>query len=430
MKIDIIKYLLRANFYALTKDYDNALYCYMKAIISDIKPTSKLIDYNLKIEKITDKICDDFCKKFKYIDIKTYESKKILILCSEIYDFGGHTEIALNYINSFCGDYKILFYLTNIFHNDEKFAAVKSQKIKTSVEDYYLSSSNTSYIEKIFELYNYIIENKITTINVNMHMNDVVACAVLYLVQKYTNINVIFWNHADHFYSLGTDYCDKLVTRCKNGQSITPYLINNKKVIQMPFLIAEKDYKCHDNIREKLNIPKDSFVTLTGCRISKLSDSYFSLIKKVLNENKNIYHILVTNCEPKIINKLQKKYKLNSERFILQNVTPYFDDYINASNLYIDSFPQGSALTLVDCIKYSVPVAVKINKEFPIKSFEEYLYPSYELASETEKGLFDIILNISNDLTFYKLMKSKVYDYFKNTYSLEHTLSKYEELIK
>lgn len=121
---------------------------------------------------------------------------------------------------------------------------------------------------------------------------------------------------------------------------------------------------------------------------------------------------------------------MNLERFIFQSFTPYFDDYIKSSNLYIDSFPQGSALTLVDCIKYSVPVAVKINKKFPTKSFEEYLYPDYELASETEKGLFNIILNISKDLNLYNSMKDKVYNHFKVAYSLERTLPQYEELIK
>ena len=121
---------------------------------------------------------------------------------------------------------------------------------------------------------------------------------------------------------------------------------------------------------------------------------------------------------------------MNLERFIFQSFTPYFDDYIKSSNLYIDSFPQGSALTLVDCIKYSIPVAVKINKKFPTKSFEEYLYPNYELASETEDGLYNIALRISTDLNFYNSMKNKVYNHFKMTYSLERTLPKYEELIK
>lgn len=423
-----IKYLLKGLFYTKIKCYDKAIYNYQKSIKYNLSPYKKRINYNELIEKSADLILKN--ENLNTVDVSNYP-KKILILNSEIYDTGGHTELALRYAEVFHDKYPIYFYITNVFkRNDDEIAPEKSKIIRELVSEFYISSKEVNLDKKIIELYNYIIEKKITTINVNMHMNDVVSCACLYLIRKFTNINVIFWNHADHFYSIGIDYCDKISTRCKNGKSITPYLIDNNKVINLPFLMAEKDYIAHENIREKLNIPKDAFVTLTGCGMGKLGDSYFNLIKKILDGNKNIYHILVTNHKPKKIKKLQKKYNLNLERFIFQSFTPYFDDYIKSSNLYIDSFPQGSALTLVDCIKYSIPVAVKINKKFPTKSFEEYLYPNYELASETEDGLYNIALRISTDLNFYNSMKNKVYNHFKMTYSLERTLPKYEELIK
>lgn len=425
-----IKYLLKGLFYTEIGCYDSALYNFLKSINYNLSPYKKNINYNKLIEKNADLILKKENLSLKYVDVSKYP-KKILILNSEIYDSGGHTEVALRYAECFCSKYPIYFYITNVFRRgDNEIAPVKSNLIKEMVSEFYMSSQNISLDKKIIELYNYILDKQITTINVNIHMSDVVSCACLYLIKKFTNINVIFWNHADHFYSLGTDYCDKIITRCKNGKSITPYLIDDNKVIQLPFLMCEKDYICHENIRENFNIPKDAFVTLTGCEMGKLGDGYFNLVRKLLDENKKIYHILVTNCKPENINGLRKKYKLDSERFIFQSFTPYFDDYINASNLYIDSFPQGSALTLVDCIKYSIPVAVKINKKSPTKSFEEYLYPNYELASETEDGLFSVVLNISNNLTFYNSMKDKVYNHFKSTYSTEYTLSKYEELIK
>lgn len=429
-KFKKIKYLLKGLFYTKINCYHKALYYYLKSIKYNLSPYKKKINYNKLIEENTDLILKKEKLSLKTVDVSKYP-KKILILNSEIYDTGGHTELALRFAEVFHDKYPIYFYITNVFRRkDNTIAPEKSILIRKFVTDFYISLQKIDLDKKIIELYNYIIDNKITTINVNMHMNDVVSCACLYLIKKFTNINVIFWNHADHFYSLGTDYCNKIITRCKNGKSITPYLIDDNKVIQLPFLMCEKDYTCHENIRENLNIPKDAFLTLTGCGIGKLGDNYFNLIKKLLDENKKNYHILVTDCKPKKINKLRKKYKLDSERFIFQNTTPYFNDYINASNLYIDSFPQGSALTLVDCIKYSVPVAVKINKRFPTKSFEEYLYPNYELASETEDGLFNIVSNISNNLIFYNSMKNKVYNHFKMTYSLERTLPKYEELIK
>ena len=42
-------------------------------------------------------------------------------------------------------------------------------------------------------------------------------------------------------------------------------------------------------------------------------------------------------------------------------------------DFYVDSFPQGSALTLIDCIQMKKPVVIKINKQNKFKSFEENL---------------------------------------------------------
>ena len=402
----------------------------MKLIKCDYKPNKKIINYDNIVANITDKLFAKKSFKFEFIDISNY-SPKILILNSEIYDAGGHTECALRYIKTFNNDYPIYFYLTNVFcRNSDIGAPVKSQIIKENVKEYYESSADKRIDERIIELYKYILANKITTINVNIHENDVTACAILYLIKKYTNINIIFWNHADHFYSLGTNFADKILTRCKNGKPITPYLYKQNNALFLPFLIPEYKKEINDNLREELNIPNNAIITLTGCGIHKLGTRYFELIKQILDNNKNIYHVWVGNADEKIKTKLYKKYKLDSNRFIIKNITPDFNSYITMCDFYVDSFPQGSALTLIDCIQMKKPVVIKINKQNKFKSFEEYLYKNYELAASDEKEMLSMILKLAEDKTFYNQMQEKVYNHFQNTYSAKTTKSLYEELIK
>ena len=424
----IIRYFIKAKINITKKNYNNALYNYCKCVRNDSKPTNKIINYDNEIEKITDKILDKKNIKLKRADIKEYPKTNIMILNTEIYDNGGHTMLAMNYIDTFKDEFDIYFYLTDIF-NIKETSVVKSKIIKNDVKDYHMSNRELME-DKIIELYNYIIDNKITTINVNMHMYDVVGAAVLYLVRKNTNINIIFWNHADHFYCIGTKYPHWISTRTNNGQAYIPYQKKYKNLISLPFLIKEKPLNHIIDVRKELNIPQDAIVTLTGCALYKIDKHYFKLIKKVLNYNKNIYHILVTSTQDPKANKLIKKYKLNSKRFIIQNCTPYFDDYILASNFYIDSFPQGSALTLVDCARLSRPAVVKINKKHPEKSFEEYLYEDYEFKSETVDGMYEKIKKLIEDKDLYKITQTKVHNYYKKIYSYEIAKEKNRQYIK
>ena len=158
-----IKYLLKGLFYTKIKCYDKALYNYQKSIKYNLSPYKKRINYNELIEKSADLILKN--ENLNTVDVSNYP-KKILILNSEIYDTGGHTELALRYAEVFHDKYPIYFYITNVFkRNDDEIAPEKSKIIRELVSEFYISSKEVNLDKKIIELYNYIIEKKITTIS-------------------------------------------------------------------------------------------------------------------------------------------------------------------------------------------------------------------------------------------------------------------------
>lgn len=427
----LLKNILEFNYNMFLSKYEKALEYIYRAVCVDLEPYKKVIDYDKKIANIIEGLIKSKKLKFENIDISNLETK-ILVLNTEIYDNGGHTECVLRLIKTFYQEYDFYFYLTNIFKHFEKCAPIKSAKIKKLVKEYFQSSMNLNFVEKIFELYNYILDKKITTIYVNIHMQDVVGCAVLYLVKKYTTINVIFFNHADHYYSLGTTFANKILTRCKNGKAITQYLKNNKKTLSVPFLINKEEIneKISNELIQNLGLPENSFVSLTGCTLNKLGDDYFKLIKELLNSNPNFYHILVTEDNEEERNRIIRTYNFDKKRFLIRDFTSYFDAYINFADIYIDSFPQGSALTFVDCMKLKTPVIVKKNIKEPIKSFEEYFYQDYEMVCNTEDEMFNKINQIYNDKNLYEKIQNKIFDYFNKIYSIEVVKPLYRELIK
>ena len=418
--ISYFRHLIRAVFYQITGNYDMIFDAFIKMTKHNMSPNSKFINYDLWIKNITEKIIEKKFLHFCSVDVSTYP-KKNCILNTELYDNGGHTELVLRYLQQNQKTENIFVYLTNIKCRENNFfeQVEKCKAIENLSEGYYVSSKDTSMTDKIFEAYNYIIDNKITNVICNFHMQDAVSCAVLYMLKKYTNIEIDFWNHGDHYFSLGTTFADRIYTRVKDGCALTPYLKNNKKVVAGNFVfdnnINHYDNELFDKKRSEFGIRENAFITITGCNYKKVGEEYFKMIKKMLEVNKNIYHIFVCTIDKKEKQKIINKYRL-SERFIITDFIPNFDFYIQLSDLYIDSFPQGSALTLVDFIKHSKPVVIKVNEKEPVRSFEEYLYENYEYAFKTSKGMLNGILELAENKDKYNEISQKVQKFFEEKY--------------
>ncbi len=424
MFLERLKHLLKTLFYLQLSNFNKALKSCKMLVESDLTPFAKKVDYNKIVEKIADKMVA--CRKIELKEVNVSGCKtRVLLLNSEICDSGGHTQMAIQFAEAFGGEYEIFVYLTNVFDRKQETAPVKSAVLQSLVAEYY-KSQKSRLDEKVAELYDYVVSRKITTINVNMHMQDVVSCAVLYLFHKFTNINIIFWNHGSHWYSLATGYTKNIICGYKNGEIITPYLRGQDNVISLPFLMTRKEgaKMSKPNLKELLGIPQEAFVTLTGCVRQKLGAEYFELIRRILQSNERIYHIWVGGA-----GQSDAECEINSKRFIKAEFSADFDSFIAACDLYIDSFPQGSALTLVDCIRQGKPVVIKINEKFRFKSFEEYLYEGYELASPTSEGMFAGVTRLASDKAFYSKMREKVLTHYKNTYTLEVVKPLYEKLI-
>ena len=230
-------------------------------------------------------------------------SNKLLILNSAIYDFGGHTEVALRLSNVLKNDFDITFLVNNFFSiNSEELAPVKTSLIKKIVK--FVEFEPQTYEEKIKKLYSYIIDNQFSTIFVNIHPYDVISTVVLALIKKYTAIKICFFNHADHNFSLATSFADILITRLENNKPLVKYLKNNKKLVNVSFLEKTNQPSVYrkqdiDKKKEELGISQESFISLTGASFYKiLSDSnqpYLKLINNLLKDNPTLVHIIIGN---------------------------------------------------------------------------------------------------------------------------------------
>ncbi len=436
-------YRIKIFYFVFKKNYNKALKAFEKLIIKDHMNLNRYrrTNYDHLAMQIGEKIFKQNNLNLSKTIIEV-EKPNILILCTEIYDFGGHTELAIRFIKAFNNSFHISFLLSGNGKSIKDTALKKSEIIKQNVKEFIDLSEQTKRAEKIIEIYNYIISSNISTIIVNIHMFDVVSTAVLGLIKKNTNINIIFWNHSDHNYSLATNFADTIITRTHEGKPITKYLINKKNAINFLFLEQTNDSSNYSNEKihlekEKIGISENNFVTLTGAPDGKIfSDSkqpYLYLIKNLLEKNPNMKHIIVGSSYEKnkiIVNKIIGNQLLKDKRLIFVDSTPDFDFYIQLSDLYIDSFPQGSALTLIDCIRNSKPVVIKVNEKDLTKSFQMYLNNDYKYSCKTSEEMYEKINTLINDEHEYKKISKMVRNFYLERYSINNVKEQYFKLIK
>lgn len=427
--------ILRIFSYFLSNSYEKFFLSLMRHIDrTDSVNKTRSINYNKLIQSMSKRMFleKSIQLKFKENDFSSQIRPKILILSSEIYDSGGHTEVALRFIESFKGEFDIDFLLTTFTLRSEISAPVKSKIIKSCAKNYIEFDPEKTCCKKIIDLYAHVLNSKYTTIIVNIHVFDVVSCAVLGLLKEYSNINIIYWNHADHLYALGMDFANVILTRNKAGRPLTPHIKDKKNFNDFYFL--EKSNETHkythdelNELKKELGIPPYALVTISGASFYKFGEGYFKLIDRILKENVNVYHIFMCSCSEKS-KRFINKYVGAQNRFIRTDFSANFDKYIQISDIFIDSFPQGSALTLVDFIKHAKPVIIKVDEKDPIRSFETYLHDDYAYSCKTSEEMFKKICELVCDKEKYSQISKEVRNFYEKKYNIETVKQRYREL--
>lgn len=371
----------------------------------------------------------------KLADLKTFSAQpKILFLATQLYDIGGHTKLLLNMISLFSGDTSTCLICTNSHGNASDYAPLTIKKIKNTTCNYFEIDKNLDAIGRITAIQNMILRSRPTTIISFLHMDDSYAFIALDSLRRASNFDFIYLNHADHTFALGTYLADTILTRNKNGRPIAPYL-KNRKTIHLPFLLS------NDQSQEEFSadakkmlcckhmLPADSKISLSSGPKHKFTKNYFTFLKKLLRENVELHHILITNVTENEKESILKEMKEAAERIRILDFTTNFDAYVQISDIFVDSFDQGAALTLVDCMRLQTPIIARKNTKNPVLSFEDYLPPGYKYVATCDEQMLKMCSQLLNDDSAYKEAQKVCFDFFKITYASDKAKNAYKNLI-
>jgi len=338
--------------------------------------------------------------------VPVLNQNNIAFLASEIWDTGGHTGLLNNTMQAFPSTFKRKLFLTKKTLLMQR-ASVRVSSIEGHSEidgvDFY--SKNIVFEKFILKkLLNKILEFSPTLLIVFIHF-DSFAVGLLALLKKYTHIKIIFCNHSTQHSVLGMSFAH-LIWECMSSTAFVTQKYRGfrntytagicyLKKEQFP-VFSEREIL---NARQELGVPEDSYCTMTGCNSYKLFDGnsspYLEMIKKILEQNENLWHVLIT-C----FNEDQKKIfeEINMpNRFVLLSPKTNYKVYFKCADVFIDSIPFASANTIIDLMSLKVPVVAYKNKDNLIFSFHEYLPSNYsylfENTCDVQAGVEKLLFN-------------------------------------
>ncbi len=372
----------------------------------------------------------------------TIADNNIVILATELYDMGGHTECIKNIVAAMPEKYKTFVFLTKK-NTALKGAVNKTKEISKHSKICGLEDSPVKWQKQLVELFNDITELSPKAVVAFIHMNDVFGATLLGMLRKYTDIKILFFNHGSHYPALGMHFCDLILEGTPTTATITKKQrgLDNTCIVGLPYL-KESDLPKFSatEVKEKkkeIGIPDGFLCTMSAGGAYKFFDEhsslYFEMIKRLLQQNEKLYHVIITNRmnakRKKIIKTLFDKEDIK-KRLITIPTTSDYKILFKCADVFIDSFPISGALTHIDLISMRVPNVVKINLNNPLWSFHEYMPKDYPYAFSKVEDMEQGINKLLQDKHERENIAAINYKYFVNNFEGAYFSQKLIDLIE
>lgn len=334
--------------------------------------------------------------------------KRVAYLVTELYDQGGHTKCIIDTVKILRDDYEQACFIGQI-DRTKRFAPDSFAVLKKYNNVFGYNFNLYHYKNNIIKVFNDIVKFSPEILFVWMHPNDCLMTLLLGMLKKHTNIKIVYCPHASHFPNLGISYADAVLEALPTSAYITQQYRHCDKTIFVPMICKKVEdfpsFSDKDIIakRREIGIEDNELCTMSGASSYKFFDKnnseYFLMIKNLLERNPAVKHIILSNFD-KIQQSVIDEIFANSaakSRLIIFPLSEDYELFFKCADVFIDSFPVSSALTMIDLMRLKVPCAVKINRENAHWSFHEYQrsdYPyMFEKADDLLKGIESLLVD-------------------------------------
>lgn len=224
------------------------------------------------------------------------------------------------------------------------------------------------------------------------HMDDIVPT----LAFAATEFSTIFYNHADHRFSVGMTSASLVVETRTWGQAIS---LNRRgihsEVLGIPTTEIRTTYPSENErhaVRSRLDIPATATVAFSAGSGFKyqpmLEYNYPKIVHKALTKQSNL-HFLLLGIEQDEFNGIEMAPD-QRQRLHFRSITDEvgFRECLGASDFAVDTFPEAGSTTMMDAVASGVPVLSRVNPVSQMDylvSLPEYGRDDRDLLANVEK---------------------------------------------
>lgn len=361
------KFTLSAIINVRIRNWQLAANQWVKAVSAYKKKSSILFykEHDRRLENVIYRISEQIS-----VPVQSYNpgKKRILYLCSNIYNSGGHTRVIYDFLcNHNKDEFEIFFFSTEILKDYDSTTSIYFDKIKNRVKEAFISKISYSSFEfKVIELVNYVVRNEIGTVLSFEHANDVVALCSLIKLRKINKTKLIYYHHQNLHLSVFPDIFDNIIEILDELLPFYQQHFKNVCFMELPAVITEKK-------KMKTERRKDDFTILTAISFYKMflnySTCFADMVISILKAMPDIKYLIVVDNNMVYIDLLLDyfiKHKVSERVEIKTNITDLnllYDDY----NLYLDSIPIGGGKTILEMMTLGKPCLIYEGKDTIIK---------------------------------------------------------------
>ena len=360
-----------------------------------------------------------------------YEAKSILHVFTECYPVGGHTRLAYWAIKSL-PEYK--HYVAIIKQRTTVPAWLKNvlddRLIILDIKDNFLQKAK--YLQQLS------LDKEI--IILYTHMYDPVPL-LAYGTHLFTR-PVLYYNHADHLFWLGVSVADCVLDLSLGGQQLSKISrgVTKSEICPVPVEVPEHRTP-KQQAKLKLGLPLDKFIILSTGSAYKFDTEEYSLMDFALDyyHSDNLMFIFIGPSSATNI-KWRNAEEISNGNVkaigVVKNLSE-FDLYLDAADLYINSYPIGSLTAILQAVmRNNLPVLnIKNHAGYNIFGNSYVLVDNitklHDRITEIKQNKYNLEISqihekvVSNHgISSWSLNLSKLIDkYLQQSHNLNHEFS-------
>ncbi|AWX58581.1 hypothetical protein AB432_027640 [Brevibacillus brevis] len=312
-------------------------------------------------------------KDFKYyIPSSIEDSRRILHVFSTTYAVGGHTKVAERWMKNKLRNERHAIVITNQKELGNSYpvpawliqATEEAGGVCIEIEDSYSMVDRAAALRSIaYEWADLIV--------LHIHPNDPIPLIAFGVPG---GPPVLFLNHADHVFWLGSGVADVVLDIRESGNLLTHSKRFARNATVLPLPLDEVKIKDKKYFRERLGIHKDQTVLLSIASSYKYEPiGEYNFIKSSIELLKRNPDIILLVVGPSAQHPLwQNAYNESEGKIIATGTQNDLVPFYSVADIYLESFPVGSATAALDACLYGIPVVKSPSPLSPLFSMSNY----------------------------------------------------------